>query len=890
MTLGPTPEQVAAQVALIRGQRPEARAIAISIPGPWSGGATLQVDGDTLPVTYCVSALQISEVLTLQASDSPPLVIVTPLDEGQLSLDVLARLAGRRLYRIDRWQIVRDLFRARQIDPRLTPQAWIADALLQHIPEGGYPPVASGLLDADTAWTHILRQFGLPNGRPDAVALLRWSLCQQNLQRYAAWPQECREALRQRVEATTGALGVALLDALDAGYGELLLPIGLACEILFADDGRQHMGIAQSRARLEPYMAGRMLTSEVGVAWYTAAASVLTGLPEATVLDWLERSEQVLTDLRADAYGYLSTVLPSGFNQRLAQFAEGIQDFLRGTTSLDRLEASFKDVCSHRESKRQVERLRRVEMALRLARYLAMALSKSGPTTFVQASMSYIDEGGYVDWARRYLRGGDETAGLAAAFTNLADRLRQMREQQNKQFASLLAAWNKAPTVADEVVPIEQALSRIVAKVARVRPLLLLIVDGMSYAVFRELRDDLSEHGWLERTDRPGQAMPTLMSTLPSVTEMSRASLFAGTLMRGNSATEKQRFACQADLVAASRSGSPPSLFHKGELTEAGATDLSQAVREAIRNTHQKVVAVVLNAVDDHLAKSDQLRLSWTLAQFQHLDALLYEAQLAHRAVVITSDHGHVLDEGTSRVMAGETERWRVFSGELVEGEAVFEGLRVERLTGLARIIAPWSEGLHYSQKKHGYHGGATPQEVLVPIGIFARLDDAIEGWEPLPDRKPAWWSGVELPPATIAATSPQRSQRRNKAVTLQKNLFDGLEGSNAEGPSADWISCLLGSSLFAAQRRMAGRRAPDDRVVEVFLRLLDQHHDRISHRVLTQALAQPEFRLRGILAGLQRLLNVEGYQVITVDEVTGIIELNRQLLAKQFQVTSCLR
>jgi hypothetical protein len=529
-------------------------------------------------------------------------------------------------------------------------------------------------------------------------------------------------------------------------------------------------------------------------------------------------------------------------------------------------------------------------MALRLARYLAMAPSKSGPAAFVQASMSYVQQGGYVDWARRYIIGGDETAGLATAFRSLAGRLRQMREQQNKQFASLLAAWNKAPMIADEVVPIEQALSRIVAKVARVRPLLLLIIDGMSYSVFRELSDDLRDHGWLERTDCPGQAMPSLVSTLPSVTEMSRASLFAGTLMRGNSATEKQSFARQADLVAASRSGSPPLLFHKGELTEASATDLSQAVREAIRNAPQKVVAVVLNAVDDHLAKSDQLRLSWTLSQFQHLDALLYEAQLAHRAVIITSDHGHVLDEGTSRVMAGETERWRVFSGEPVEGEAVFEGPRVEHLTGLARIIAPWSEGIHYSQKKHGYHGGATPQEVLVPIGIFARLDDAVEGWEPLPDRKPTWWSGVELPPATIPAAPPQRSQHRSKAVTLQKNLFDGMEGSGAEGAYADWIGHLLGSSLFTAQRRMAGRRAPDDRVVEAFLRLLDQHHDRISHRVLTQALAQPEFRLRGIIAGLQRLLNVEGYQVITVDEATGTIELNRQLLAKQFQVPSCLR
>jgi hypothetical protein len=47
---------------------------------------------------------------------------------------------------------------------------------------------------------------------------------------------------------------------------------------------------------------------------------------------------------------------------------------------------------------------------------------------------------------------------------------------------------------------------------------------------------------------------------------------------------------------------------------------------------------------------------------------------------------------------------------------------------------------------------------------------------------------------------------------------------------------------------------------------------------------------MRGILVGLQRLLNVEGYQVVAIDEATGTIELNRQLLAKQFELSSCLR
>ena len=78
-----------------------------------------------------------------------------------------------------------------------------------------------------------------------------------------------------------------------------------------------------------------------------------------------------------------------------------------------------------------------------------------------------------------------------------------MRERQNKQFAGLLAARNKAQTATDTLIPIEQGLSRVAAKLARSTPLLLLVIDGMSYAVFRELSDDLRDHGWHELTDRP---------------------------------------------------------------------------------------------------------------------------------------------------------------------------------------------------------------------------------------------------------------------------------------------------------------------------------------------------------------------------------------------------
>ena len=99
-----------------------------------------------------------------------------------------------------------------------------------------------------------------------------------------------------------------------------------------------------------------------------------------------------------------------------------------------------------------------------------------------------------------------------------------------------------------------------------------------------------------------------------------RASLLAGKLTRGQSAAEKQDFASHPDLLAACRPGHPPLLFHKGELVDASAAGVSVAVRQAIRETQHKVVGMVLNAVDDHLTRADQLRLSWTVSQFHHLD------------------------------------------------------------------------------------------------------------------------------------------------------------------------------------------------------------------------------------------------------------------------------
>lgn len=243
-------------------------------------------------------------------------------------------------------------------------------------------------------------------------------------------------------------------------------------------------------------------------------------------------------------------------------------------------------------------------------------------------------------------------------------------------------------------------------------------------------------------------------------------------------------------------------LFHKGELLDTRAAGLATAVRGALQNAHQRVVRVVVNAVDEHLAKSDQLRLSWTM-----------------------------------------------------------------------------------DQKKQGYHGGATPQEVLVPLAVLVPQHRTLAGWAALPDDEPVWWSQGELPGVDVLSTPARTRHRAGPAPAAQGTLCADMPGHSAETPRQDWMARLLSSPVFAAQRRAAGRRAPDDRLVRALLAALEAQRDRMTHRLLAQVLGTPEFRLRAILTGVQRLLNVDGYQVIAVDDMSDVVSLNRQLLNTQFQL-----
>ena len=242
-----------------------------------------------------------------------------------------------------------------------------------------------------------------------------------------------------------------------------------------------------------------------------------------------------------------------------------------------------------------------------------------------------------------------------------------------------------------------------------------------------------------------------------------------------------------------------------------------QAEREALPDERRRVVGAVLNAVDDHLAKSEQMQLAWRFDSIRLLPAILMEAHAAGRAVVLTSDHGHVLEAGGVKLPGDGEGRWRSAAAPATALEIEIGGARVRAATGLERIVLSWSETVRYGSKRNGYHGGVSLQEAVVPVGVYVGPGERLDGWEPVPVSYPSWWFAEEPGPAGFHLPAPGRKQAGTEAPRdPQRDLF--TETARSRSADATRWDPLFASEVYAAQRQLAGQGAPDDDTVRATL------------------------------------------------------------------------
>jgi hypothetical protein len=886
--------QITAQLERVLASDATALAIAIrsSVKQAWPDSVTQH--GREFQVRWCESSLAIREALCdLERQDSPTkgVVVVTPLSTHEIAEDVAARLARARVFQPEGWDIVRMMFQAKESDARLARFAWMPQALIDGAAQGVYQPVANGFLDLETAWRQVLSRFlGIDTARPDAVTLLQWSMTPDAAPRLGPLPVAIRMDMLSWLAESTGAAGAMLLGCVEAGRTNDALPLGLVSGVIFAPDGEGQATLGQAAIRLERFVNDRNVGVMEGRAWALAAEQAVRRLGLASCRPMLDRADLLLRDLRIFEFAHLSEVLPSALDQRLTEFAHALSAHVAEPTQahLQQVESCADRVLRHALANEQKPRMERVEMARRLARWLLTPMVSGA--SLPDSVEWQADQGAYVDWARFRLLGGDELSELSQAYAACRQALIARRNEFARSFAQTLVQWNaQVPDDTGRVVPLERVLDKVVAPIAAAQPVMLLVMDGLSTSIFRELFSRIATQGWAELVPASSDKPLVGVAAIPTVTEVSRASLLCGRLMVGTQAQEKPGFASHPALLANSRAELPPRLFHKGDLSDAG--NLAPEVRAAISNPRQQVVGVVYNAVDDHLSGPDQLNQRWSLEDLRLLLPLLREAREARRIVVVTADHGHLLEDGTTQVPGGQSDRWRRGDSAASSNELLVSGGRVVTSDGTNTVVCLWGESSRYAGRKNGYHGGLSPQEMTVPLSVFVPVGAGLAGWSPAPPTEPEWW---ELPPILhaqkrpVPVSPPQPARKKPVSTDAQPGLFAPVDlplPAADEAPADDWIASLLASPVYASQRQLAARVALADDKMRLLLEALSERGGKLSRNALANRLSMPEMRLSGLLSAVRRLLNVDQMPVLGVDEAAGTVELNIALLQQQFNL-----
>ncbi|HUP68596.1 MAG TPA: BREX-2 system phosphatase PglZ [Acidimicrobiales bacterium] len=896
-----TAELIGQQVRAVLEQRPDAQAIALRAEPRWIDGAIV-VDDRRVLVEPCGSPLAVRATLADRQGDDL-LVVLCDLADADLGADVLARFTPARVLGLEPWSAVRDLFGVRHLDAAFGKgDAWIADALLTHVSRAAARTMTGGaVLTMDVALDAVA---GAVLGAPhlDVDSILEAAADLQPFVQLSAVDATVRAGLLDALRRRGGALGEVVASALAEDRGAELVPIGLVARAVY---GTGDLDGGRAGGRLEARCGVARLAPSVGAALATRAEAVVDKLfttDRDRANDFLAAAAALSAEIGA-THPETSDFLGAGFEQRIASAAALIVATLdsQSTATGTDLEDAVDRVADHRLRGTPGGRTRHdhLEMAARLAMWVTTPTSEAA--SFEEAVTEYAASSAWVDRARRRLWHGDRDTRVGAAYKRLLDAVAARRRVENQRFAQLLATWTMAPASADVraaagVVPVEDVAATVLAPLGSSSPVLFVVLDGCGLPSFIELAPQLSEVGYREVVPTSGSARRQIgVAALPTVTEVSRASLLAGQLDQGNQEHERRAFARNTSLRIA---GTDAALFHQNRLLGAAGSQLAADVETALGASGPTVVGVVINTIDDQLKRgtfADELRLE----DLHALVTLLDTARTHGRTVVISADHGHVLaqpdDGGTGAFQGGGSggERWREADREPKDNEVVLRGERV-LLGGAAGVLAPFDDDFRYGAKAGGYHGGATPEEVLVPVAAFVPAGiDLPEGWEHGPQVSPLWWDlrlGTTLAEAAEVVAPKPRPRKQKLVPEAQGAMFEvpvvvpAPAPTSADGPT--WLGPLLASEVWKLQREAAARaQLPDDRVRSV-LKALDRRGNVASVAALAADSGIPSTRLPGFLAVLARVLNVDGYAVLDVDATAGEVRLSVPLLVQQFELS----
>ena len=890
-TLVATEPIIRARLKKARTKRYRGGVLGLRAKPVWDGDG-FDYDGTPVTVVPCPSVLAIWEAIESR-DDSQWTVVLTSIEDDELGDTVLAHLVDGRLITPDPWDALRSNFSASTIEPALyrsSNDRALANGLLGLLSSRGYTPAPAGVLTQDHAMSAVARDVlqivKSPDVEVDGSAVLEWSRSHHAVdglvRLHTDGGPELAEAFRHWLAGQSGRLAKPLSALLERNRIAELMPLGVVAG-LFADDAADPRALGLFLGR---YGLTGLDPTDLA-AWYNdASASVMTTLSPEQRQIVLQTANGIVDELGIAETAASSSLLPHGLQARLVALAEAVTDAvprplpdnltppLVARTALQRIQKRWTAVETHFLAPASPT-VRSFDGGLRLARWLAEPLTAlSG----LAASMDeYVSTTSWVDTALVTARRGAQESIPAEALRALIDAAVLRRAGLDRAFASALA---DAPT--PTVTVVENVLPEFVIPLAKTTPTLLLVVDALSLAATNDLVAAAQRDGWSEVSAASDSRRTAALAVLPTLTQRSRCSLLCGELREGADTAERSGFVALIRQAQLQPPGNiPDPIFHKRDLdAKPSGQSLATGVSNAIADTtNQALVAAVLNYVDDTLHHTDPGGTDWNLDTITHLRALLHAAKNAGRTVVITSDHGHLIEYGTST----KADRANTY-GQRAHGdfthvdpdlEVVVEGPRV--LTDNNRVVLAVDENIRYGARNAGYHGGASPAEAIVPVVVLT-AGRLAETMVPVVGAEPSWWHpGILRDEPEVPTDTPQVKKRTQQGPTL----FDDEPDTETNALPDKVVS----SAVFTAQIGLAGRIVlRSDQIRNLLVALLSTSANEITLAQAAVALGVATPSVNGALMQTKRVLDVEGYEVLRVQG--GVVQLDVALLTEQFGVT----
>lgn len=888
----------------------------------------LDIDGTSVRVLAVRSELDLRRRLLDIPRDEYAAFLV-PWHAVSLPVDLHARFArDGKIQIVEREERLYGSFGVSEVDTDVV-SAPIAAYVIAHHPDETFT-IAGGRLTLDALWTaYLARVWNLDAGGELALdALLGWAAVDGRGPQFLATIKEraaepVRTALLAYLSHKLGPLAEVVWTAWETGRGAATLEFALVLGAL----GPSERALVWTSMTAEQVF-GRPLAPAIVKRLGETADAALRFLARGRG-DAIVRSIVMAADQRAassviagEVIG--STRLPSAWRARLDQLGRALSAVAAAPSpAVVRVAVdASREVWRHDMARDpdQAPVLRRAEMALRLASWLAVRSDRDlAPPTTDYADVEslatwYATEGGYLDHARRFARGGTEGP-FAQGVQAVVGAVDSIRLELDRRFARALPAWHRAGRRATQVIPIDQAVQRIATSFLEGEPerrLLVILMDGMAWGQAVELLTSMGNRAsvwgplaWHQMAKhRVGDGpFPAVLTNFPTITEVSRSAFFGGKPIppgaTTNASLDTDRWKSNRDVLKHVTGNSAPQLRLRGDgQTKDGSA--SPDALELVLDPSQKIVAVVINAIDMSLKADRAHEVEWKLDTVKALRDLLDKATEAKRAVLLCSDHGHVPSdqlEGAGVPMR-EGARWRVWEkptdplAEYEIGIPAGDGVWAPR--GAHGIVMIADDAHRYGGGTgSGEHGGASLAEVVAPcllIGcadVPAAVDDA--GQAVRPASAPSWWFFDVGEPEAAEAASDDRPKKPRKPTKKPAELQQFLPTFVPPPPPEPVVvvaatakaSPLESSELFLARTSDARTRAQALRAVE-FLRA---RRGVAGSAAFAAELGEFAARVQGVVAKLQEILNVDGYQVLRYDRQNQQVLLDLEKLAQQFDV-----